>query len=277
MERGRMLHSAESARLIARMRTHLLYAISPEMEAVTEGIERMMAGEGFRPLKLGARTTAGLMRLGDCEVFVKRRLAGPWLKGLYDRVRGSRAARAIRGASMLKAAGFSCPKPLVAFETRTLGAVRASYIVCESLRDARILSRFALTGGRNFRRRKWISRRLARELHRLHEAGLYSGDMQETNLMLAAEGDEIMIYFVDLEDLRRASRVSERRRMRNLVHLDRSIGRFVPRSQRLRFLYNYLGGKPAGDEARRLVRRLIALGARIEPQIVRVSRIALSQ
>jgi hypothetical protein len=64
--------------------------------------------------------------------------------------------------------------------------------------------------------------------------------------------------------------------MRNLVHLDRSIGRFVPRSQRLRFLYNYLGGKPAGDESRRLVRRLIALGARTEPQIVRAPRMALS-
>jgi tRNA A-37 threonylcarbamoyl transferase component Bud32 len=258
------------------MRTHLLYAVSPEMEAVTERIESMMAGESFHPLKLGGRTTAGFMRLAECEVFVKRSLAGSWPKGLYDRVRGSRAARAIRGASMLKAAGFSCPRPLVAFETRALGAVRASYIVCESLRDARILSRFALTGGRNFRRRKWISKLLARELHRLHEAGLYSGDMQETNLMLAAQGDEITINFVDLEDLRRAARVSEGRRMRNLVHLDRSIGRFVPRSQRLRFLYNYLGGKPAGDEARRLVRRLIALGARTGPQIVRAPRMALS-
>ena len=37
------------------------------------------------------------------------------------------------------------------------------------------------------------------------------------------------------------TRVSHRRRMLNLVHLDRSIGRFVSRAGRLDFLYAYLG------------------------------------
>ena len=52
--------------------------------------------------------------------------------------------------------------------------------------------------------------------------------------------------------------------MLNLVHLDRSIGRFVCRSQRLRFFYNYLGGRPAHDEARRHVGELFEIRRRIE-------------
>jgi hypothetical protein len=52
--------------------------------------------------------------------------------------------------------------------------------------------------------------------------------------------------------------------MSNLVHLDRSIGRFASRSRRLRFLYSYLGGKPTPREARLLVRRLLQEKRRLD-------------
>jgi hypothetical protein len=165
---------------------------------------------------------------------------------------------------MLTAAGFSHPRPLAAVETCSLGAIRTSFLLSEPLHGAHVLSRFALGDRRNFRRRKWISQRLAGEIQRLHEAGLYTLDLQETNLLLTADGDDITVYFVDLEDIRRARAVSERRRLLNLVHLDRSIGRFIPRTQRLRFLYNYLGGRPERDEARRLLRILHRMRARQE-------------
>jgi hypothetical protein len=69
---------------------------------------------------------------------------------------------------------------------------------------------------------------------------------------------------VDLEDFRYVGHVSERCRMLNLVHLDRSIGRFLCRSQRLRFFYNYLGGRPAHEEARKRVGELFEIRRRIE-------------
>ncbi|MBI3758330.1 MAG: hypothetical protein HY269_01060 [Deltaproteobacteria bacterium] len=72
------------------------------------------------------------------------------------------------------------------------------------------------------------------------------------------------VYFVDLEDFRRLPTVSEERRMLNLVHLDRTIGRFLPRTQRLRFIYNYLGSRPVRTEARRLVSRFLAIRERAE-------------
>jgi hypothetical protein len=43
----------------------------------------------------------------------------------------------------------------------------------------------------------------------------------------------------------------------NLVHLDRSIGRFLNRPARLRCLYDYLGASSFGrDDRRRIVQRL---------------------
>jgi hypothetical protein len=87
---------------------------------------------------------------------------------------------------------------------------------------------------------------------------LFTSDLQETNLMLEEAGGELRIHFVDLDGFRRLRRVSWRRRRRNLVQLDRSVGRFMSRAERLRFLYTYLG---AGWN-RAAVRKLVAHLAR---------------
>lgn len=244
------------------MRIRVIYARAPQWAEMAARVEDLIAGAGFRALKTSARTNAGFIRDGEREAFVKRVAGGPWTKGMVDRIRGSRAARAMRGAAMLEAAGFAHPRPLAAAEARAAGAVSGCYILSEPLHNARILSDFALRDGRNFKRRKWISEHVAGEVRRLHDSGLYTLDMQETNLMIAAAGARITVYFVDLEDFRRRRRVTMRRRMLNLVHLDRSIGRFVSRTQRLRFFYNYLGRKPERAEARRLVGRLMKMRER---------------
>jgi tRNA A-37 threonylcarbamoyl transferase component Bud32 len=226
------------------MRKRLLYASSPEWAAAAEQIERLIASPGFRMVKATARTSAGFLRWGNSEAFVKRVETNSWFKGILDRIRGSRAARALRGAEILRSAGFAHPQPLAAVE---------SYLLSEALHSARILSEFGLADGRNFQRRQWVSGRVAREICKLHDTGLYTRDMQETNLMLESHGSEITIYFIDLEDFRRVREVSTRRRMLNLIHLDRSIGRFVSEARRLRFFYTYLGARPHRDEARKLV------------------------
>jgi hypothetical protein len=258
-----MLAPAQSATL-SRMGRRIVYAASPEWAAFANRVDAMMGGEDFRPLKTNRRTVAGFLPCNGREVFVKRVDEGSWLKGVAARIRGSRAARAVRGSRMLDVAGFAHPRPLAAIETRSFGAVRHSWLIVEALRKPRVLSRFAISDGPNFRRHQWISAALAAEIRRLHDAGLYTLDMQETNLMLAARDEGIVVYFVDIEDFRGARAVPERRRMLNLLHLDRSIGRFIPRSLRLRFLYNYLGGRPTRAEARRILGQIVALGARLD-------------
>jgi lipopolysaccharide kinase (Kdo/WaaP) family protein len=237
----------------------------PALDAVAlQRFEDSVTDPDFRPIKSDERTTAGFLRHHDEELFVKRKAVGSWFTSISDSVRGSSARRALRGAGILDHAGFAHPKPVAAFEWRKSGFVQASCVISAALTNANILSRFALTDGRNFRRRKWISEHLAGEIRRLHEVGIYTRDLQETNLMLAASGTDITVYFVDLEDFRQVRSVSQRRRMLNLIHLDRSIGRFVSRSQRLRFFYNYLGGKPERAQARRLVAYLAAIRGKVE-------------
>jgi hypothetical protein len=224
----------------------------------------LLDGAGFRELKHTPRCRAGFLEINRQRCFVKRVDEGPYLKGLIARLRGSHAVRILRGAKMLEAAGFAHPLPLLAAEERACGAVQASWVASEALPDARVMSAFMLGDGRNFYRRQWLSRLVAQEIRRLHDAGLYTLDMQETNLMLEASGGELRIYFLDLEDFRHTRAVSWQRRLLNLIHLDRSIGRFAARTQRLRFLYNYLGGKPRRAEAHAMVRRMMEQRRKLE-------------
>jgi len=244
----------------------VIAARTPEWGAVILRAGELIDDSAFRSLKRSARTVAGFAMVDGTRVFIKRVDEGSWLKGWIIRLRGSRAQRVLRGAAMLKLAGFARPEPLAAAEARMIGAIRTSYVISEAIDDARIMSAVVLAGGRrNFRGRCEVSSVIAKEIRRLHEAGIYTLDLQETNVMISGgENADWKIHFVDLEDFRHVDRVSERYRLLNLVHLDRTIGRFLPRTQRLRFLYNYLGARPVHDEARRVLGRYFALRQRAE-------------
>ncbi len=250
------------------MHKRLLFAADPRWAAMAGQLDLLMADGGFRALKDEARTRAGLLKGPDgAWVFVKRVRTGSWTRGLIATARGSRVRRWLDGAAMLSAAGFNRPAPLAALEVSRAGALSESYLVCEALNDATVLSGAVLGGGRvHFRSRRSLLSAVAREVRRLHDAGLYTRDLQETNLMVQQrDGAPPRINFVDLEDFRRVRSVSWHRRLLNLVHLDRSIGRFLNRPARLRCLYDYLGASALGrEDRRRSVQRFWQLRAGLE-------------
>jgi hypothetical protein len=238
------------------MRKRVLFAADPRWAAMAERLDVLMADGGFRALKDEGRTRAGLLKgPGGALVFVKRVHTGSWARGLFATARGSRVQRWLDGAAMLSAAGFNHPAPLAAVEVRRAGALSESYLVCEALNDATVLSGAVLGGGKvHFRLRRSLLREVSREIRRLHDAGLYTRDLQETNLMVQEhDGAPPRISFVDLEDFRQVRKVSWHRRLLNFVHLDRSIGRFLNRPARLRCLYDYLGNRTSEPAERRRI------------------------
>jgi Lipopolysaccharide kinase (Kdo/WaaP) family len=245
------------------MRTVVLYARSAQWREVIERAAALIEGPDFTALKSEGRTVAGFLEVPALGVaFLKRAQSASTLDGIVDRMRGSRAARALKGAALLGAAQLGCAEPIAAADERGGGAVRASYLLTEPL-TGDTLSRFALgpggIRGRDLKRKRRILATVAREVRRLHDAGLYTRDLQETNLMVDDDGaGGFSVNFLDLEDVRRARRVSERRRLRNLIHLDRSIGRFLTRASRLRFLYTYMGERPDKAVRRGVVKELLS-------------------
>jgi tRNA A-37 threonylcarbamoyl transferase component Bud32 len=246
------------------MRGHILFAASPEWHRLGEQLPGLVDSSHFECIKAAARTRAGFLVSAEYPAFVKRVDSGGYVRGLLGRLFASRGQRALRGARILTAGGFAHPRPLLILQTLKVGSIRASYVVAEPLRAALVLSRFALGRARPPSLRRRVSQLVGAEIRRLHAAGIYTRDLQETNLMIEERNAQLMLYFVDFEDIRRVRKVSFEQRMRNLVHLDRSVGRFASRAQRLRFLYDYLGRRPTREEARRLVRQYGAVRARVE-------------
>lgn len=251
------------------MRTRLLFAASPASAALIADADRFMASPSFRLVKAEGKTRAGFLSCADGRaVFIKRTAVRSRLAGIYEMAAGSRASRALRGAKILRDAGFHCATPIAAMDAIAAGSVRASYLLSEALERAQLLSHFAL--GREgeecpgYARLKAVSDALAAELRRMHDAGIYTRDLQETNIMVEERDGSMRFYFLDLEDFRRASRVSHRRRMLNLVHLDRSIGRFVSRARRLDFLYAYAGRPSARAARRKTVAEFLELKREVE-------------
>jgi tRNA A-37 threonylcarbamoyl transferase component Bud32 len=246
------------------MRARILFAASPEWCRLSARLEGLVDSRQFECIKANGRTRAGFLRCGEHQAFVKRVDSAGYARGLMTRLFGSRGHRALRGARILAAAGFAHPRPVLIVQTLNAGSIRASYVVAEPLRTALVLSRFALGRARPPILRRRVSQLVGAEIRRLHAAGIYTRDLQETNLMIEERDAQLMLYFVDFEDFRQVRAVSFEQRMRNLVHLDRSVGRFASRAQRLRFFYDYLGRRPAREEARRLVRQYAAVRARVE-------------
>jgi hypothetical protein len=260
------------------MRNHVLYARSPKWRAVIERADELLASPDFRPLKAEGKTLAGFINLTESvetnrpdadTAFLKRVEIPSWTRGIYERLRGSSAEHSIAGAAILETYGLAHPEPLAAMNSYAGGAIRASYLLSRALVGADTLSRFAVGPGgvkrRDVRRRKRISDAVALEVQRLHASGIYTRDLQETNLMVEDRGVEgFKVYFIDLEDFRKVATVGWDRRMLNLVHLDRSVGRFLSRSARLDFLYSYLGWRPDPADMRKIVADIMATRSRIE-------------
>jgi hypothetical protein len=271
------------------MRKVVLYAESAHSAALIERAEELFASGEVRLVKDEPKTKAGFVVDDQGRTrFVKRFEVRSPGRGLVERVRGSRAVRSLRGAALLGGAGFGRPMPLAAMELRTAGLIRRSYLLSEALYQAQTFSAFIDPrigrAGAGYKRRTEVLRAVAREVRRLHDAGLFTADLQETNLMLEQGPCRLEVFFVDLDGFRRRAASSWRSRRRNLVQLDRSIGRFLSYAERLRFLREYLGAShadPRGGLQRFIVgratdrKRIHALAARLLRERARKDRTSL--
>ena len=128
------------------MRSRVLYLQSPQRSGLLELSGDLFATARFQEVKNIARNRAGFVTAPQGTVFVKRFTPGSWVRGVLDRMRGSRAARSLRSAAMLTGAGFLVPAPLAAREEIAAGAIVTSWIFSEALIGARVFSRFIERG-----------------------------------------------------------------------------------------------------------------------------------
>lgn len=205
------------------------------------------------------------------SLYIKRYNRFSWRQPVASVFVRSGARRALRGATILLAAGVKTATPVAAIEERKRGMIQSSFYLSEEIVGGETADRYWLESAANLsgsagrsRRREFLMR-LAGLFRDLHRRGIYHNDLKDANILVVGRANEITLYLLDLEGVRCFSSIGERRRVKNCVQLLRTFGRYLRASQKMFLLRQYLQDEFAQRPARRkLASRVLAESARID-------------
>lgn len=169
----------------------------------------------------------------------------------------SGAENSLRGAAILSAIGVPTALPVAAIEHRRGGMLVKSFFVSEEIENGKTADAFwredlvKFKGSAGFRYRRAFLKQLAELFSRLHSHNVYHNDLKDANIMVrpSAEDPPGSFYLLDLEGVRRYSRLRRSRHLKNLVQLNRTFGRYPRKSELLYFLRCYLSGHSSARQA----------------------------
>lgn len=218
--------------------------------------EGLLARRDTRTFKhRDAGRTVGLVILDDTALVLKLYEE----TGVVDRVErlllGSPAARAADGIGRMSAAGFEVPELVAVLETTPRAAVLGSALVTRPVGGGERADH-AFERLTALERRRFASA-LGEYLRSVHERGVYPQDLWMTNLVAVPRARGWTWVLVDLDRVRVYRRLAWKRRLKNLVQIERSLGRGADAEERACFLASYLG-PVSRDELRRVGDEIVA-------------------
>jgi hypothetical protein len=212
-----------------------------------------------RKIKIGrlTLTISGRPR----TLYVKRYNAFSLSYKLASPFRNSRAFRSLRGAAILRAAHIPSAAPVAAVENRKNGALTKSFFLTEEIGGGETSDVFwrvrllDLKGSDGFALRRRFLAQLAGLFRTLHDRRIYHNDLKDVNIFAAgaAGTNDFRFVLLDLDGVARLKYLSQRRKIKNLVQLNRTLGRYLRRVEKLFFLKNYLGANFNDRKLRRHV------------------------
>jgi serine/threonine protein kinase len=190
-------------------------------------------------LEIGGRTRG---------VYLKRYNVFSWRYRLGSLFLPSAASRSWVGAGILKRAGFCTGQPIAAFEYRSWGMLTKSFYLSEEIPRAKTVDFYwreelvPIRSHDGFRRKREFLRRLAMLFKSLHERNIYHNDLKDANILVCRGNDnkQESFYLLDLEGIRIYRYLNRRRQIKNLVQLNRTMGKFLRRTEKLYWLKTYL-------------------------------------
>jgi hypothetical protein len=234
-------------------------AIAPDADP-----DRLLTRPDCRLVKLQNKVMVGRVATAAGTLYVKRYTVHAWRVAIASLGRPSPARRAFVAAERLAALGFGVPEVVAAVDDRRAGILRRSFFLTREVTDAMTADRaWSALAGRPSRRRS-LARALGELFRRLHAAGVYHGDLKDVNVLVRDGPAGPAPILLDLERVRIGRAVGRRRRIKNLVQLERTLGRTAGASARLRFLDAYLGPEAGRRRRRAWAAAVVAAASRKE-------------
>lgn len=253
------------------------------MEIIDESLRSQFAAWGFRAYEdfaeygggvvVAATGTSRTRRLelphaGGIETFYLKQYAYAG-RGLRHRLHLHKGAIEARNYRLMRdAAGVGVPE-VVAIGSRRAGLrLVDAFILTRAIDAARPLDEWwrghAAAGGVSAEMQREIAEQLLGIVAPMHRAHFYHVDLQWRNILIRGPAGGVELFVLD------SSRGGQRWlpwmrwhfRMRDLSSLEKSAREFVSRSQRMRFVREYVRRTACPESPRRLIERIIADRAR---------------
>jgi Lipopolysaccharide kinase (Kdo/WaaP) family len=223
--------------------------------------DRLLADRACEIIKDQKKITVGRITLGGvsvpCAIYVKRynvfslrhRLVSPFIM--------SGALRALHGATVLRRCNIPSAVPLAAIERRYWGVLTKSFFISEEITGGKTVDAYwrddlqFLPGAAGVRQRRDFLVRLGQLFQMLHGHEIYHNDLKDANILAAPKQQTTAFFLLDLEGVRQYVRLSKKRRLKNLVQLHRTLGRYLRGPDKLVVLKHYLGNSFAERRIRR--------------------------
>ncbi len=179
---------------------------------------------------------------------------------------GARSFEELAFTEEVRSSGIPTIQPIGAIHRFALMPFYRAYLLSVEIPDATDFVLYFQKVGQNFSRdRLIVKRRVLRSagllLRQFHHAGFFHGDLQLKNILVA--GDQPLL--IDFDRCYRKPTLSVRKRMKNLLRLNRSaekwkrLGLPITRTDRWRFFLAYAGGDTKIREAMRKVVRTYSI------------------
>jgi hypothetical protein len=189
------------------------------------------------------------LTIGDQEhpLYLKRFNAFSLRYQIVSLFASSRAFKSLRGATILREARIPTVTPVAAVEVRAWGMLTKSFFISEAIPEGKTTDAYwsrelrSLRGRGGMERRRGFLRDLANLFRSLHARHVYHDDLKDANILAAGDdsASSVSFFLLDFQGVRRYSRLSKRRQLKNLVQLNRTLGRHLRRPEKLYFLKAY--------------------------------------
>jgi len=172
-------------------------------------------------------------------------------------LRRSKARREFDNYAALARIGVPAAERIACAEKRDwIGRLESAWIITRAVPSSQTLVEFA-AGRPPERVRRHVLIELARITRMLHHASFFYYDLVWRNILVSSATGEPYLVLIDCPRGGIARFPNLRHRLRDLASLDKSGAKFCRRSERLRFLLDYMGKQRLDLEARSLARRCL--------------------
>ncbi len=232
-------------------------------------------------LELGQRVSGSphsscfRIQLDDGEVVYFKRYVYPPRRWFEFVLRPGKAAVEAWAYATLQQLGIPTLEVVAFGEQRVFGTLAASFILTREVPNSEDLSRYGpevwyhLPPDERRRVYREVADKLVRQVRKAHAAGFFHHDLKWRNILLQQDGAGVTPVWIDAP---RASCMRLRRRRGAVVDLSglaRIAISLLSRYDRMRFIWNYLGGSRRPGDAARLYREVARhLGRRMPGKIV---------